>query len=178
MAYPSNTQTFQRDSDGDWHHGDSNRSGQKHPRSSGPIANLFFDGLLLVPGTAGSDEATFFNDWIARDARGYFSSRNGGVHRGGIRGDNRVDLPIIKDTDLTESDFADKNLLLYGTPDTNTILARFADQLPITFPGTTIHLPDKTFTGDHVCVFAVFPHPLNNERLVAIHGGVTPDAVT
>jgi hypothetical protein len=89
-----------------------------------------------------------------------------------------VDLPIIKDTDLTEDDIKNNNLLLYGTPETNTILTQFADQLPITFDGTTIHLSDKTYTGDRVSVFAVFPHPLNAERLVAIHGGVTPDAVT
>ena len=172
------TQTFQRDTNGNWQIAAPDRSNQKHPRCSGPISNLFFEGLILVPGTAGTNESTFFNDWIVRDARGYFRNRNGGVHRGGIMGDNRVDLPIIKDTDLTEDDIKNNNLLLYGTPETNTILTQFADQLPITFDGTTIHLSDKTYTGDRVSVFAVFPHPLNAERLVAIHGGVTPDAVT
>ncbi|MDP6038137.1 MAG: prolyl oligopeptidase family serine peptidase [Candidatus Latescibacteria bacterium] len=172
------SKTYQRDSEGNWQLATSKHPNQKHPRCSGPISNLFLEGLLLVPGTVGSDEATFFNDWVARDARGYFKNRNGGVHRGGIMGTNRVDLPIIRDTDLTEDDIKNNNLLLYGTPETNAILARFAGQLPITFDGTTIHLSDKTYTSDRVSAFAVFPHPLNAERLVAIHGGVTPDAVT
>jgi len=171
-------QTFQHDPEGNWLSSSERRSGTKHPTCSGPISNLFFEGLVLVPGTSGSDEATFFNDWVARDARGYFRSRNGGVHRGGIRGDNTIDLPIINDKALTKEELTHNNLLLYGTPQTNTILAQFADQLPISFGATTIQVSDKTYSGDIVCVFAVFPHPQNPDRLVAIHGGVTPDAVT
>ncbi len=46
-----------------------------------------------------------------------------------------------------------------------------------TFEDNTIHLSDKSYTADGTAVFAVFPHPLNPERYVAVHARVTPDAI-
>lgn len=173
----STPQTFQKNTDGTWQHSAFERSPEKHPGASGPIGNLFFDGLILVPGTTGSKEASFLNTWVVRDAQGFFRSRNGGVHRGGIMGQNTVELPLINDGDLAESDLRQNNLLLYGTPDSNAVFARFREDLPVAFDGTTVYLSDKTYTGDRITAFAVFPHPQNPERHVAIHGGVTPDAI-
>ena len=36
---------------------------------------------------------------------------------------------------------------------------------------------DKVYKGERVAVFAIFPHPENPDRYVAVHGGVTPDAI-
>ena len=43
--------------------------------------------------------------------------------------------------------------------------------------GGAIRISDKTYTAARAAVFAVFPHPRNPERYVAVHGGVTPDAI-
>ena len=168
---------FQRGSKGVWAHGNFDFFTEKRHRASGPISNLFFDGLILVPGTVGTEEETFFNKWIAEDAVGYYRSRNGGVHRGGIMGDNAVELPIIPDVELTEDLLQTNNLLLYGGYDSNAILSRSEGKLPLTFDDKTIHLSDKLYTADRVAIFAVFPHPTNSERYVAVHAGVTPDAI-
>jgi hypothetical protein len=168
---------FQRDGEGVWKRGDFQLLGEKQHRASGPIGDLFFDGLLLVPGTVGTEEETFFNNWIAGDAAHYYRTRNGGVHRGGIMGESAVELPVVSDVELSEDLLKTHNLLLYGTPNSNSILARFVDGLPLTFEGRTIHLSDKTYTADRAAVFAAFPHPENPARYVAVHGGVTPDAI-
>ena len=93
-------------------------------------------------------------------------------------GDNNVDLPVISDNRLSDDDRKQNNLLLYGTYSTNSILKRYEGRLPLAFHEKSIDLFDKTFTGEKVAVFAVFPHPENPDRYVAVHGGVTPDAVT
>ncbi len=72
----SRRQTFRRREDGAWEPGPFDLSIEKRHSSSGPVGDLFFDRLILVPGTAGSEEQTFFNTWIARDAQGYYRSRN------------------------------------------------------------------------------------------------------
>lgn len=173
----SRPQTFQCDEDGVWRTGAVDLSKEKRHRSSGPIGDLFYDGLILTPGTAGSEEEAFFTSWAARDARGYYRNRNGGVHRGGIMGDNAVELPIVNDGDLQEDALIDNNLLLYGTYASNSVLARFEGELPLAFDGTTLRLADRVYTAKRAAVFAVFPHPRNPERYVAVHGGVTPDAI-
>lgn len=173
----SRAQTFQRGEGDVWRADPFGLTKEKRPCSSGPIGDLFYDGVILVPGTAGSEEETFFTSWAARDAKGYYRSRNGGVHRGGIMGDNGVDLPIVNDIDLQEDALAQNNLLLYGTHASNSILARFEEALPLAFNGTTLRLSGRTYIAKRAAVFAIFPHPENSNRYVAVHGGVTPDAI-
>ena len=168
---------FQRGREGGWANSNLSLSGEKRHRVSAPISDLFYDGLLLIPGTVGTAEEAFFTRWIANNAVGYYRSRNGGVHRGGIMGDNAVNLPVIPDIELSEDLRQANNVLLYGTYESNAILARFEDQLPLAFEGNTLRLSDKSYTAEGVAVFAVFPHPENSARYVAIHGGVTPDAI-
>ena len=169
---------FRREPDGAWRSGEFDVSHQKHHGCSGPIGDLFRENLILVPGTLGSDEETFFLGNVAGNARRYFRGRNGGVHRGGIMGENNVDLPLVPDSRLLDELCTENNLLLYGTYSTNSVLKRFEGRLPLEFAETSITVAGKTFEGERVAVFAVFPHPENPDRYVAVHGGVTPDAVT
>ncbi|MBI3941886.1 MAG: prolyl oligopeptidase family serine peptidase [Chloroflexi bacterium] len=171
------SQTFRR-THGLWTAGVSDLSQEKHHGASGPIGDLFFDGLILVPGTAGTEEETFFTSWVARHAQTYYRSRNGGVHRGGIMGENFINLPIINDVDLAPDILANHNLLLYGTPASNAVLARFAADLPLDFSATATQLGDKRYTASRTAVFAIFPHPGNPARYIAVHGGMVPDAIS
>jgi predicted esterase len=167
---------LRRGADGAWARDGCDLSGEKRHASSGPIGDLFFEGTVLVPGTAGTEEETFQNALLARGAARYFRTRNGGVHRGGIMGENSVELPVVTDADLSDELRSSHNLILYGTPASNVILGRFRDQLPITFDGNTIGLRDRSFTTDRAAALAVFPHPEDLKRYLAVHGGVTPDA--
>jgi hypothetical protein len=150
---------------------------EKRHGVSGPIGDIFYEKTALVPGTVGDDEETFFNRWLASNAGDYYRSRNGGVHRGGILGDNEVRLRLIPDAELSAELMSECNLLLYGTYRSNSILSKFKGKLPLSFEGKTIRLGDKEYTADKVAIFAVFPHPINSKRYVAVHGGVAPDAI-
>lgn len=168
---------FRRETNGVWQSGEFDTSRQKHHGCSGPIGDLFHEHTIVVPGTAGSPDETFFLGMVAGNARRYFRTRNGGVHRGGIMGENNVDLPLALDSQLTDAERAESNLLLLGTYSTNSILRRFEGRLPLEFGKNSITVAGKTFRGERVAVFVVLPHPDNPDRYVAVHGGVTPDAV-
>ncbi|HCK16574.1 TPA: hypothetical protein DHW51_20775 [Candidatus Poribacteria bacterium] len=169
---------FQRNQQGIWEIGPFNLFGQKRPQNAGPISDLFYDELLLVPGTIGTEEERFFNTWVADNAATYFRTRNGGVHRGGIMGDNEVELVTVLDTELNDIQLQEKNLLLYGTYTSNAVMAALEGEFPLTFSDQVIQLAGKSYIGDRVAVLAVFPHPDHPHRYVAIHGGVSPDSVT
>ena len=139
------------------------------------MGDLFHQALTLVPGTAGTKEETFFKEWVAGHAQGYFRARNGGVHRGGIMGENWVDLPLCNDADLEE--LGQSNLLLYGNERSNAALKKLSGDLPIEFEGDCIRLADNVYRGEKVGALAVFPHPLNAGRYAAVHGGTAADAI-
>jgi hypothetical protein len=71
-----------------------------------------------------------------------------------------------------------RNLLLFGTDKSNAVLRRYANRLNVAFKPGVIRLGDRTYTGERVAVFAVFPNPTNSHRYLAVLGGVTPDAIT
>lgn len=173
----SRERTFRRDKDGAWTAAGAVPSSEKRHGSSGPIGDLFFEGAVLVPGAAGTAEETHFNTWVAESAARRYRATNGGVHRGGIPGENWVDLPINTDSEVLADTLVSRNLILYGNYRSNSVLAGYERTLPLRFDGDTIRLADKSYTAEKAAVFAVFPHPDNAQRYVAVHGGVTPDAI-
>ncbi|MDP6777078.1 MAG: hypothetical protein QGI83_09970, partial [Candidatus Latescibacteria bacterium] len=168
---------FQKGERGEWERGSFDLSAEKRRGASGPIGDMFHDGVLLVPGTSGTGYHTHVTQDCAQRAVGFYRERNGGVHRGGIMGSNDVRLRVVNDSDLTEADLKQYNLLLLGTPRSNSVLSRLRDRLPIAFEGDAIRICDRTYTAEGAAVFAVFPHPENPDRYVAVHGGDAPDAI-
>ena len=168
---------FFRDAQGGWARSDHDLSGEKSHRCSGPISDMFFDRLLLVSGTIGSDADTHFIDKTMRVARGHWANRNVGVHRGGFHGRIDMDLQHAIDSEVTDDQIADRNLMLYGNYSSNAVLKRYEAQLPLAFSQKKVQIFDKTYTGDDVAVFAVMPHPTNPQRYITILGGATPDAL-
>jgi predicted esterase len=170
---------FQRNANGNWSVIEEKKiSHEKHRECSGPIGDLFHANTLLVAGTSGSEEEDHFLSLVARKAASSYASFNGGVHRGGILGENNVDLKVITDTELPEADRRANNLLLLGTQATNSILAHFGDRLPLEFQEAALTVNGRVYEGDKVALMAIFPHPENPDRYVAVHGGITPDAIT
>ncbi len=169
--------TFRKDNQGEWRNGTLDLSRSKRHGVSGPIGDMFFEEVILVPGTSGTAHETHVAQDVARRAVAFYSDRNGGVHRGGISGDNDVRLRVVDDAELTDSDLGRHNLILYGTPSSNSVLAGFKDELPVSFDGKAVRVCDKEYTADLCAVFAVFPHPGNPDRYVSVHGGRAADAI-
>ena len=78
---------------------------------------------------------------------------------------------------MTDALLEGNNLLLYGTYSSNRVLARMEGKLPVLFDGDRLLVCDREYSAEGCAVFAIFSHPENPERYVAINGGVTPDAI-
>jgi pimeloyl-ACP methyl ester carboxylesterase len=167
---------FQCSERGLWKRSDSDLTGEKRSGNSGPISDVFFDDVILVQGTVGTESQTYFNEIMVHHTRNMFRNSNGGLHRGGILGQNSVDLLFAKDVELSEEEIRDHNLLLFGNSDSNALLRRFGS-LPVRFGEDAVTINGRVFRGKDVSIFAVFPHPCNPSRYVAVHGGVTADAM-
>jgi hypothetical protein len=81
--------------------------------------------------------------------------------------------PVEYDTKITDAEIADSNLVLWGDPESNRILKRIADQLPIRWSKEGILVGGEEFEADHHALILVFPNPLNPQRYVVLNSGFT-----
>jgi hypothetical protein len=172
----TNRQSFVRNKAG-WQVGGSNTAGEKRWGRSGPISDLFFDNVIYVGGSTGSSDENHFTQSVASFMEAEFRRTNGGVHRGGIPGENSANQRVARDTELSDEEARGNQLILCGTDKTNALVGKYLRQLPLRFGEKSLELGGLRFAGDNVSVFAVFPHPENEARCLAIHGGVSPDAI-
>ncbi len=85
----------------------------------------------------------------------------------------RGDLRSKDDAAVNNDDIANHNLVLFGDPASNRLLARIADKLPIRWTKASITVGGKTFNAaDHVLVM-IYPNPLNPCRYIVLNTGHT-----
>jgi dienelactone hydrolase len=129
----------------------------------GPIDDAFFDSFLMVAPT-GKPLNEKVGAWASAELN------HAAQHwRRQFRGDARVK----KDNEVTEADSAGSNLVLWGDPSSNRVLARIADRLPIRWDAQGIHAGQRTFSPDHHVVLMIYPNPLNPKRYVVLNSGFT-----
>jgi hypothetical protein len=86
-----------------------------------------------------------------------------------LRGDPRVK----DDRDVSPSDIGAFNLVLFGDPGSNSLIAQVAPKLPIRWSKTEIAMAGQKFNAaDHIPVL-IYPNPLNPKRYVVINSGHT-----
>ena len=81
---------------------------------------------------------------------------------------------IPDDIDVTEADIKNHNLILWGDPLSNKLLARLVDELPMKWTPQTITVPQHgEFPAESHALIAIYPNPLNPEKYVVLNSGFT-----
>ena len=85
----------------------------------------------------------------------------------------RADVRVKEDTTVSKEDIASNNLVLFGDPGSNKILAQIAGKLPIKWTKDEIIVGTTKFSAaDHIPVL-IYPNPLNPKHYVVINTGIT-----
>jgi hypothetical protein len=129
---------------------------------SGPVMDVFMgESVLMVYGTLKSPDhaksQTMIDDAVVR----LFGPPDGG----GVLHSSFERKP---DKDVGHQDIAQRNLVLFGTPETNEVLKRIADKLPVKFLKEGVAIAGKSYEGPNVGLVMCYPNPLNPERYVLI----------
>jgi beta-glucosidase len=113
---------------GAWTEGAYARTAEaKRPGLEGPMAAAFADRHVYVYGTAGDpspDELTARREQAEHAAEW-------STYRGWFMGRLMVFPRVMADREVRPSDRADANLVLFGAPQTNTLIAELGDRLPM-----------------------------------------------
>ena len=143
---------------------------QKKGGLEGPIHDAFGSQCVLVTpsGGEGAAENVRIRELALEDARWHT------VMPGfGWTWDADVHFPVKSDLEVTRQDFEETNLVLYGDPITNRVLAEINTQLPVHFDGEAILCGSDVFEGKHVAFVCIYPNPLNPARYVVVFGSRT-----
>src|SRR4029453_10186639 len=77
------------------------------------------------------------------------------------------------DSAVSDADIANYNLVLFGDPGSNSVMAKVVGRLPIQWTRTEITVGAQKFpTADHALVL-IYPNPLNPEKYVVLNTGQT-----
>lgn len=129
----------------------------------GPIDDAFMQPFVCVQGT-GTPWSNEQNDWakwtLARFDREFDKWMRGKI-------------PVIQDDDLTDEILQNKNLILFGDPGSNKILAKILDKLPIGWTKDAIRVGGRSWDPKQHGLSLIYPNPLNPRRYVVINSGHT-----
>jgi hypothetical protein len=141
---------------------DDSYPGTKTPRQSGPIRECYRDPFLLVYGTRADAEPTRQSPSDETNARRFAQEWQ----------DYADGLPPIKaDRNVTAQDRKNYNLILFGTRETNSLIAEAAERLPVELTSNGYRLNKETFTGDNLGLVLCYPSPFSAGRMIVVQSG-------
>ena len=134
---------------------------EKRPGLQGPIDDAFCTPFLCVRGT-GNPWNTAVQAYADRSLQ-RFSAEWKQYFRG--------DLPVKDDTDVTVDDIERCNLILFGDPGSNSLIARVLPALPIEWTSESLTMNGRRMTAETHLPALIYPNPLSssdpNQRSLA-----------
>ncbi|MFB3906139.1 MAG: alpha/beta hydrolase-fold protein [Acidobacteriota bacterium] len=103
------------------------RAGAKRPGAEGPMGEVISSRHIYVYGTADNPPAAEVQARMRQASK----AADWSVDRGWFLGRVMVFPRVVADKDVRPSDLESSNLVLFGTPETNKLIAQFSDRLPI-----------------------------------------------
>lgn len=120
----------------------------------GPVGDVFTDSYVVVWGSGGDD----------KELCGISSEVAEAIANGG---------PCFSDTNAAEGLIAKNNLILVGTVETNKLLAKIENQLPVKIKDGCVAANGKIYEGRDIGSIIIYPNPINPTRYVSVFSGTS-----
>ncbi len=131
---------------------------QKEAGLEGPVGDAFGSRHVYVYGTADNPSP---EKWQARIDTA-LKAAEWSAYRGEFLGRINFYPRVVADRDLRKSDYESSNLILFGTAETNSIIAKYKDQLPVHLKSEAL----KTYG-------LVYVYPNEHNHYVMINSGLS-----
>ena len=134
----------------------------KSPGLQGPIDDAFMESFLVVT-PSGQSKNERVQGWVEFELA-HFQDRWRALYRGEVR--------TKRDVDVTPGDM-EMNLVLWGDPDSNRIIKRLIDRLPITWNEKELKVRGERQDASTHVPLLIYPNPLNPRRYIVLNSGPT-----
>ena len=138
---------------------------ERHKRQNlqGPIDDAFMQSFVCVTGDGKpwSAEHQKYADWSLKRLETEFDK----YLRGRLR--------VVKAGAVTPGMIASSNLILFGDPGSNPLIAQLLPELPLTWTKEAITVAGTSYDPKTHAAVLIFPNPLNPNRYVVLNSGHT-----
>ena len=129
----------------------------------GPIDDAFWDRFIMVWPT-GSPMHEQTAKWVQTEMAHAIEH---------WRRQFRGDAIVKNDAEITDTDIAASNLVLWGDPSSNKVLAKIIDKLPVEWNSKNLRVGEDLFNADRHVGALIYPNPLNPKRYIVLNSGFT-----
>jgi dienelactone hydrolase len=136
---------------------------RKRHNLQGPIDDAFMQPFVCVRGTGtpwNADHAAWVTWTLDRFASEFDKWLRGKV-------------PIVNDTEVTSEMMLEKNLILFGDPGSNSVLAKVAPRLPVRWTTTGIGVFGESYETASHGLSMIYPNPMSPRKYVVVNSGHT-----
>lgn len=135
----------------------------KKPGLQGPIDDVLLEPFLVVL-PSGKPAHPRVARWVDFELE-HFRRRWRALYRGELR--TRLDR------DVTKEDIARYHLILWGDANSNELIAKVNDQLPIHWTKDSLKVGEEIFAAETHVPLLIYPNPLDARRYVVLNSGPT-----
>ncbi len=135
----------------------------KKPGLCGPIDHAFMSRFVFVRPT-GKPMNDKGGEWVKTEMDHAVAAWRR-VFRG--------DAEIVDDMKLSDEQIKNANLVLWGDPSSNKVLAQILAKLPLKWDAKTLELGTQKVDASHHAPVMIFPNPLNPTKYVVLNSGFT-----
>ncbi|MBN8729896.1 MAG: prolyl oligopeptidase family serine peptidase [Acidobacteria bacterium] len=136
---------------------------RKRHALQGPIDDAFWNRFVMVKPTGQGMHAAVAA-WVEAESKHALTE-----WRRQFRGE-----AIVKtDAEITDADIAASNLVLWGDPQSNKVLARLAGKLPVKWTRDAVVVGGQSYPSATHAAILIYPNPLNPKKYVVLNSGFT-----
>ncbi|HVJ69785.1 MAG TPA: prolyl oligopeptidase family serine peptidase [Caulifigura sp.] len=129
----------------------------------GPIDDAFMDSFMFVKPTGKP-----LNEAVGKWADSEFN--HAVTHwRQQMRGDARVK----SDSEISDADIAAHNIVLWGDPQSNSLMAKVLPKLPVQWTADGLKVNGQSYAAGSRVPELIYPNPLNPNRYVVLNSSFT-----
>jgi len=129
----------------------------------GPVDDAFLDSFIFVRPT-GTPVAPGVAGWVSAEQAHAIKE---------WRRQFRGEAQVRDDTQISDAEIAASNLVLWGDPGSNKVLARIADKLPVRWTADAIEAGKQHWPATTHAPILIYPNPLNPKKYVVLNSGFT-----
>jgi hypothetical protein len=85
----------------------------------------------------------------------------------------RGELPVKNDSDVTAIDMLNKDVVLFGDPSSNSMIAEALPHLPLKWTNDELTMDGKTYPAAGHVPAIIYPNPLSRGRYIVLNSGHT-----
>ncbi|MEI6873086.1 MAG: hypothetical protein WCL08_12455, partial [Verrucomicrobiota bacterium] len=135
----------------------------KRPGLQGPIDDAFLSKFIVVRPT-GNAMHSGTGRWVEAELSHFVAQ---------WRRQFRGEITVRDDNSLTEDEISNANLILWGDPASNALIAKIAPKLPLRWNSEALEISGKRYDGTTHLPALVYPNPLAPSHYIVLNSGFT-----